>query len=554
MSLNQLIDTTNVENRKYLNCKFNSINTPVIKLNNNPGTSGQFIKNVGGEAIWADDTPVVVPGPPNSILTTESDGITIDWSNDAKLNNVDIDVSLSFNGSAGTNGQVVVNNAGTPEWATLTTPLIPHGTAFQLLQTNSAGNAAQWTSDIQPRDVNITRNLLMNGLTAAAGVPLVRDVVNQKWGLMGANFVNPGPNNSILVTAPNGSASQWANDIVVDNIGINGTITFPDGAGVAGQFVKNDGTGGIWDNITDADITPGLANQVLTTNSTGDTTKWSSTISVDGDLVFDGIYGSPGQFVKKKSGGQLWSNITTGDVTPGSANQVFITNASGSSVWSSNIVVGDAKVNTSFTLNGVTGADGMYIRSYAPQPKWSYLLAPDIYPGSANNVIATNSTGDAVGWTDDLVLNSVTFDADINQTALNYYSESISIPNTFTLEDGGVATINLTYQRIGNKVSIHVPSLSSSAFVFGAQPPYRVSTAIPSIYRPTYGSGAVTTPTSNYHSELLQCSQLSGTGCAGVGFIGSNGVITIYTNVNLNVTAGLNTLVSYAHTFNFLID
>lgn len=53
MSLNQLIDTSSTNNRKYLDVKVNSLNNiGALKFDNNAGTNDQIIRNVGGLPEW----------------------------------------------------------------------------------------------------------------------------------------------------------------------------------------------------------------------------------------------------------------------------------------------------------------------------------------------------------------------------------------------------------------------------------------------------------------------------------------------------------------------
>ena len=70
MSLNQLIDTTNVKNRKYLDIKVNSLNdVGALKLNNSSGADGQVVVNSAGLPTWDQiSSASIQAGPDNTYL------------------------------------------------------------------------------------------------------------------------------------------------------------------------------------------------------------------------------------------------------------------------------------------------------------------------------------------------------------------------------------------------------------------------------------------------------------------------------------------------------
>lgn len=81
MSLNQLIDTSNVAYRKWLNAKVNSLNIlEELKFANTAGTDGQIVSNVDGLPFWTLIQPVhFQPGGPNTYLYTNGSN-TVEWS------------------------------------------------------------------------------------------------------------------------------------------------------------------------------------------------------------------------------------------------------------------------------------------------------------------------------------------------------------------------------------------------------------------------------------------------------------------------------------------
>lgn len=205
--------------------------------------------------------------------------------------------------------------------------------------------------------------------------------------------VNVGDPYDLLQTDSAGLAPEWTNSIKVVDEDISGDLSFSNDSGTTGQFVKKNGSTQEWDNVKDADIVPGAANQVMTTNSVGTLAKWSSSISVDGDLIFNGIYGAPGQFPKKVSGSQAWSNIQAADITPGSDGQV-LTTISGTSTWSS-------------------------------------ISPVNIGPGAAYQIPETNGTATAVHWTSNISPNTILFTGNTlnSQTSLGrYYRTFYDLP------------------------------------------------------------------------------------------------------------------------------
>lgn len=119
----------------------------------------------------------------------------------------------------------------------------------------------------------------------------------------------------------------------------------------------------------------------MTTNSTGTETKWSSSISVDGNLIFNGIYGSPGQFVIKSSGSQLWHTLSTSDLPPGTNNQVLET--SGSSVdWTSQL-----KMNSILFTGNISNFQSIFDRYYTSTVQFPlYAVASGGSPSTYQNI------------------------------------------------------------------------------------------------------------------------------------------------------------------------
>lgn len=342
------------------------------------------------------------------------------------------------------------------------------------------------------------------------------------------------PVGSILSVTSPGTASFSSDVDILGNIDLAGN------AGSIGQYIKKTGASTQdWSTIDDGDIAPGLANQVMTTNSTGTESKWSSTVSVDGDLVFNGIYGSPGQFVVKSAGSQLWRAFNVNDIPAGSNNQV-LTTFSGSPGW--NLLTQSNFANN--TINSVYYTNALGVTQVGKLP------IQNINQGSANQLFITNSLGTLPTWTSTAAIpaTSITFNADANQTPLNYFNEVINDILPITYEDGTTGTVDVSYQAVGKKISIRVNTRSVTYASISTY--YRTIGPIPAIYRPGYG---IAPDYSDYHSECFPCEQSISGFTSGAGYIGFNGLITIFTSVDRSAPAA-GTCTSYTHTFNYMIN
>lgn len=272
---------------------------------------------------------------------------------------------------------------------------------------------------------------LINGLPPPSAPPIVAPV------------------GSILSVTSPGVASFSSDVDILGNIELAGS------SGVAGQYIKKTGASTqAWSTIDDGDIAPGLANQVMTTNSTGTEAKWSSTVSVDGDLVFNGIYGTTGQFVMKAPGSQLWHTLSTSDIPAGSNGQVLT------------------------TTGGV--------------PTWGLCPQSSITPGTSYQVPQTNSSATSVEWTSNLGIDSITFTNNIAnfQSVFNrYYTSDVQLPlyanpiggSPFTYQN---INVNGYFSVIGKRVELTIYPFSLGTLFGGATAPCYLSLLIaPSFLR-----------------------------------------------------------------------
>lgn len=84
-------------------------------------------------------------------------------------------------------------------------------------------------------------------------------------------------------------------------------------------------------------LVPGLQDQIMVTDA--GSAVWSNSINVLGNLRLAGVSGVGGQVLRKTSATtQTWQKLQTGDIQPGTANQVLVMNGPGTAaVWASTI-------------------------------------------------------------------------------------------------------------------------------------------------------------------------------------------------------------------------
>lgn len=335
-----------------------------ITLASSTGTNGQVIIKSAGNPVWGSPSitlPSIPAGPADSVLITNG-ASTVAWSKDIDVNNCDINQQLSFNGNSGSNGQVIVKSGGLPVWSTpsFSLPSIPVGTARQLLQTNSAGTTAEWTSNISVVNEDITGNLTTNGYSGATGDVMVKSGLSQTWGKISNTAINPGPANYILETDSSGTNVIWTNTITAVDPKFSGTMTLNGNAGVANQYIKKSGASQAWSYISASDIGPGLANQCLLTNGSGTGSIWNYASELS--IVPHTSTAKQVLTVNNTNTGTLWSLVNPDSIQPGAINQVLVTNGSGDVVWT------------------------------------NYPASP-ITPGTAYQILQTNAAASAVEWT-----------------------------------------------------------------------------------------------------------------------------------------------------------
>lgn len=409
------------------NIKINDVEVDgQITLASSTGTNGQVIIKSAGNPVWGSPSitlPSIPSGPADSVLITNG-ASTVAWSKDIDVNNCDINQQLSFNGSTGTNGQVVIKSGGLPSWGTpsFTLPSIPVGTPRQLLQTNAGGTQAEWTSNIEVVNEDITGNLTTNGASGSTGNVLLKAGATQVWSKIGTTSINAGPANNILTTDSGGTNVVWSNTITATDPKFSGNMTLNGGAGSTNQYIKKNGATQVWSFISASDIGPGLANQALLTNGAGTGSGWDYVS--EKSIVPNTSSAKQVLTVNNTNTGSLWSLVAPDSIQPGSLNQVLVTNGSGNVAW------------TNYPASPVT-------------------------PGTAYQILQTNASASGVEWTSQFKGSSILFNSPNQSVFDQYYSDILTLP-VYLIPQGGstrylqAVTAKVSFVIIGKQCTLTI--------------------------------------------------------------------------------------------------
>ncbi len=306
----------------------------------------------------------IPPGGPRTFLHTDQTQ-TINWKT---FNKSDI--------PAGNDGDYLQTINGEVEWAppTFDPSVLNPGSSLQIMHTNSAGTAAEWTSNLEvPGTAKFDSTLLVLGSTTLDSTVLCNQTLTVDNNL----FVN----DSIVVQ----NDLQIANgDITVDNgattlvdLDVNGDLQLSGSSGTSGQVIVKTGPNTqSWQNlsVTPTNISPGTANQLLVTDVGGTAAQWASNVivpgslNVVGDLQFNSSSGTTGQFVKKTSGTtQAFSNIVASDITAGS-DRTLLTSLGGVAQWLTPTTIRNIKYGTTFTAQNLNAGTGPTAVTFSTVP------------------------------------------------------------------------------------------------------------------------------------------------------------------------------------------
>lgn len=160
------------------------------------GEPGQFLKNDGDGIISWDYIPIVtpIPGPANSILTTDSSGSTIEWNNDISPTNITLNGSLIAGGTSGLNNFILKSIGSTAEWT-------------NILDVYSVDSVNSNTSIL-----NVGNKIIIGGNTGSAG-QVIKNLGSGNVEWANEEPLAIGSANQILTTNAAGTDTEWSNDI-----------------------------------------------------------------------------------------------------------------------------------------------------------------------------------------------------------------------------------------------------------------------------------------------------------------------------------------------------
>lgn len=240
---------------------------------------------------------------------------------------------------------------------------VPHGNSKELLQTNLAGNGVEWNSSI-----DIPGNLTVTGSSQLKEMVLCEKelAVDGDLGVQG---------DTALI-----------NTSITGTMDINGNLRFVGAAGSIGQVLTK--TGANTQSFQTPSLPSGAANQVYVMNNAGTGQGFANSInlpgdatvngttttlnltsngfarlvsaaSIDGDLQFNNISGSVGQFIKKTAlNDQAFATFELTDIPAGPNNRAIFTRSG---------VVQYSQIGAS---DIVSGSNGQYLSVVAGVSTW----------------------------------------------------------------------------------------------------------------------------------------------------------------------------------------
>lgn len=341
----------------------------------------------------------IPPGPNRTFLHTDNAGL-IAWKT---FDQTDI--------PAGADGDYLQTIAGLVQWAppTFAPSAIAPGTARQLLQTNTAATAAEWTSNVDvpgtldvtgattlDSSLNIVGNLSLNGASGTSGQYLKKTgAATQAWSDLDPADITPGTAFQTLQTNSLGTAPVW-----VDSIFAPGTIS------ATGTLSSVNG-GLTLSNVAAQINMAGASTQI---NCGGITT--TQTLNTVGDMRFNGVSGTSGQILKKTGAAtQAFSDLAATDIKGGTLNQVLQSNGT-TGVFNTNVtlpgtltVAGVTNVQANLQMNAVSGVAGNYLKKTSTTAQtWANIAAADITAGTNGQILAT--VGGITTWSNISSLNA----------------------------------------------------------------------------------------------------------------------------------------------------
>lgn len=474
MSLNQITylgpgDTIN----ETLNLKANSIQ---VKGNINvPFING--MPYVGG---------AVNVGDPRDLLQTNAAGTSPEWTNDIKVNDIEVDNDIILDGSSGLVNQTIVKTPSGLEWSNPIIPLssIPPGLNDSVLVTDSLGNVT-WTREVVVDDIEIDDQIKFLSNPGVDGQAIIKSGGFPTWGTPTITIpsIPHGTARQLLQTNAAGNQVEWTSDVQ-----INGNLSFTSGSGSNGNVPIKVGANQIWGKVQTNGIAPGPIGTLLTTD--GVNTNWSNSfITINspgfaGDMKLNNVSGVNGQYIKKVGSSQNWSNIVASDIAFGAANQALLTNNSATAsgwgyITENNIKPLTPNANKVLKSNGAgtdcifdlvnpinisPGTAGQVLVTNGSNVQWQNPVSP-IVPGPAYSILQTDSTGTTEQWTDTIHPTNILFNTGFGTPLSNYYDSTYTntalfLRSTVTGVSYNIGVIPLEYVVIGDIVNLVIPSFS----------------------------------------------------------------------------------------------
>lgn len=289
------------------------------------GGNNKVLATTGtGTVTWIDQSTLDTD---NQNLSLSSNVLSIDGGTSANLN------GLTVNGQVtGTLNSTVIqpNTIGASNIidGAVSTQDIASGGNDKVLTTDALGTVT-WANRLTFVDDNQTLAFSGNTLSIQDGNSVNLSAAGQVTGVLDNLVITPGTGSQVMVTNPGGTATQW----VTPGGDISGPVTNlaiqPNAVGTA---EIQDGT------IASNDIASSGLNKVLTTDATG-TVTWADRSTFTDDNQNLSLSGNTlaidnGNAVTLLTGGQVTGPIDNIAITPGTANQVMVTNgAATASQW-----------------------------------------------------------------------------------------------------------------------------------------------------------------------------------------------------------------------------
>src|ERR1043166_7926079 len=420
-------------------------------LQTNAGaTAAQWTSNIDipgtldctGNAVFDSDLAVtndlnVINGDltlANGRLSVLVDGISVE-GNSAFNNALNIDGEITLNSVSGTANQTIVSDGlGNQIWSMIPASGINHGTANQLLVTNSLGTASQWSSSPTiTGTLDIEGDLQIAASSGSSGNFVKKTGAStQAWSNLAASDIKGGTNNQVMI-------SNGTNGTFSDNLAVVGTCTVGSTLGVTGVTTLSN-------NL----IMNGSA--AIFQMSGGSAVALLNDTRIYGPLKFSGIAGILGTVpVSDASGIPTWSYPTyfaryydnnVVDMNNGGAGRTLLASAS----------VDVANSNISYSAGTFTLAEaGTYQVLFKTNPTTVGAGAQSLINLKLNGAFYGSFTTIALAAGVQSAVLQNTFRVNTTNSTVEIVSQQLAagVLNTSSTDSNGIATTVIVITRIG---------------------------------------------------------------------------------------------------------